>query len=163
MILETPQQSFNVLDFMTSTNYRDRPVLTNYPEFECCFLALHPFMTIKPGHEDKIKFVPLQWPDKQAIEQHCNVVTWTEFLRLSGVSGYKKLNQVLLFREGVGVRYGNRREVEKAAKVLKSHSIISAQPHDLPEILENRILKYLLDIGYKQVVVSSNIDDPATI
>ena len=162
MILETPKQSFNSFENIESANYRDKAILSNYKEFESCFLAFHPFLRIKKGHYNLIKFIPGKWPNKKSIIEHCDLLTWTEFLQLSNVSNYKKLNACLLYREA-GTRYCDKNEYNKLENVFKNFSIYSSGADELPEIIENDVLNFLFKKGYTNLNISSDIEDERII
>lgn len=154
MTIETPKQSFSPK--IDSDFQGDRPILFNYPDYECCFIALNPFLKIKAGHNKDIKFIKGKWPDKNSIIEHCEKVTWTEFLNISGITDYKKLNETLLFREWA-IRFCDKNEFEKLINTLDKTSIIAAQADSIPEILENDVLNYFLNIGYDKLIIESEM------
>lgn len=86
MIHTTPQVSDASSDDARSI------IMENYPGFEDCFVWLHPFLKIKEGHDELIKFESTHWPNKFEIETHCVPITWSEILHLSGIQDLKALD-----------------------------------------------------------------------
>src|SRR2546430_1609673 len=160
MIFETPQQSGEVLKNLYSKNYRDKPIIENFPGFEECFLAFHPFLIIKEGHAAQIHFQTGNWPSKQQIVDHCDRLSWSDFLKISGVSDYKKLDQALAFFHRA-YRFGTKSEYQKLKKIVSDDScnIILPQVDNLPEIIENEIFKFLKQKGYSGIYIYSDIEE----
>ncbi len=131
MIFETPQQSEEVLRGLHSNNYLDRPIKERFTGFESCFLAFHPFLLIKDGHEAQIHFQTGKWPSKTQIVEHCEKLSWSNFFRISEISDYKKLDQALGFFHRA-YRLGNRNEYQKLKALVADDSskILIAQDFD---------------------------------
>lgn len=156
MVLETPSLSNEIKKNLNSKNCRDRPIKTNYPGFEACFVMFHPFLKIKEGHEFKIHFEADN--NKQQVIEHYDKLSWTSFLKLSGIRDYKSLDRALAFYHRA-FRIGERNEFLKLKKMIEINrvDIIPPQVDKFPEILENEILMYLKKIGYKKLYFYSDI------
>jgi hypothetical protein len=160
MIYETPEISNDVKKYLDSDNYRDRPILKNYPNFPDCFVCFHPFLKIKEGHNDQIKFETGNWPNKSEIEKHCEAISWNEIIRLTGIYGIKSLDRALAFYHRA-YRFAEKSEYKKLTNLLdkETSNIIPPQVDELPEIIENKLLRKLQTLGYNSVFVYSDIDD----
>lgn len=154
MIIETPQQSEIILKNLVDGNYWDKPIMQNYPGFDVCFLAFHPFYKIKAGHENKIKFERGSWPNKRQVLEHCDRLSWTEFMNISGISDYKVLDSALSFREWARPN-GDRKYFDVLSQFLnlKHPEIIDPQTDNLSDILVNDILNFLKSKNYERVYI----------
>lgn len=160
MIYETPKISNDVRKYLDSDNYRDRPILKNYPSFQDCFVCFHPFLKIKDDHKDHIKFETGNWPNKSLIENHCDPISWGEIIRLTGIRDFKSLDRALAFYHRA-YRFAERSEYRKLTTLLEKEmsNIIAPQVDELPEIIENKLLRKLQTLGYDSVFIYSDIDD----
>lgn len=134
-------------------------VKIRYPNFQECFLMFHPFLKIKEGHEQEILFKPNKWPSKKEIQDHCLALSWTEFLKISGMRDYASIDATLAFyhRERL---YAEKSENFKLRKIteLVRRDIIPPRVDELPEILENPILKFLFKKGYQDAYFYTDVD-----
>lgn len=160
MIHKTPELSIEAKRFLNSGKYRDRPILKNYPGFQCCFICLHPFLKIKYGQEDQITFETGNWSNKSEIERHCIAVTWNEILKLSGMRDIQSLDRSLAFYHRA-FSHAERTEYKKLRQLIEKErlDLIPPQVDYFPEILENKLLKRLADLGYESIFVYSDIED----
>lgn len=160
MIYETPEISNEVKKYLDSDNYFGRPILKNYPNFQDCFVCFHPFLQIKEGNNDYIKFVTGNWPNKTAIEKHCEPVSWKEIIRLTGINDIKSLDRVLAFYHRA-YRFAERSEYKKLTSFLEKEmiNIILPQVDTLSEIIENSLLRKIQSIGYDSVFMYSDYED----
>ena len=160
MIYETPEISDDVKKYLDSDNYRDRPILSNYSEFQDYFVCLHPFLRIKEGHYDQIKFETGNWPNKLEIETHCEPISWTEIMQMTGIQDLKSLDRALAFYHRA-YRFAERTEYLKLRHLVEKEklNIIPPQVDELPEILENKLLQKLSSIGYSSVYVYTDINE----
>ncbi len=160
MILKTPKISNEIRKYLNSESYRDRPLKKNYPIFEECFILLHPFLKIKNGSENSIKFETGKWPNKNQINEHCEKLSWAKFLELSKIKDYKSLDRALAFYHRA-YRIGEKNEYLKLRRTIEKDrvDIIPPQVDELPEILENDILKFIKQLGYTQLYFYSDIDE----
>ena len=72
MIYNTPELSEEMIKSLSTQNYRDWPLMKRYPEYDECFVAFHPFLKIKNGHEEYIKFESYSRPNKFEIKNIVN-------------------------------------------------------------------------------------------
>lgn len=159
MIYETPEISNEVKNYLNSDNYRDRPILKNYPNFQDCFVCFHPFLRIKPGHNDQIKFETENWPNKSTIETHCEPISWNEIVRLTGILDIKSLDRAIAFYHRA-YRFAERSEYKKLKNLEKEMPyIIPPKVDELPEIIENNLLRKIQSLGYDSVFIYSDFED----
>jgi hypothetical protein len=153
MIIETPKQSDIVLKYLDSENKLDWPITKRYPGYEKCFLAFHPFLITKNDGDDIIsmKSYPNK-PDKKEIIKNYNKLTWTEFLKLSNIIGYKELDDVISFYHRAR-RNANKFEHEKFNDTIENDKlgIIAPDVDYLPEIIEDDLLNFILKKNYEKI------------
>ena len=163
MVLETPKQSDIVLKYLSSENSMDWPILKRYPGYDCCFLAFHPFLIVKEDGEKTI--IPYRhFPSKSAIVKNYNRLSWSEFVKMSGVKDTKTLDDCLAFYH-CARRFANRNEFEKLISVTEKQDsiVIEAQVDYLPEIIEDDLLRYFAKKGYTELCVYDDINDERNI
>ena len=153
MVIATPTPSQIVLDHIDSDKYRDRPILAKYPGYEVCFLAFHPFLKIKSGHHDSIEFVPDKWPNKKEIIAHCDLLTWTSFLELSGIPSYQRLSHTINFMH-CAISIGNKDDFDKLLLfTAQADKIICPTPDYFPQILEDKVLNFFKTKKYDTLYI----------
>lgn len=80
----------------------DMPIKSYYQGiFDEVFIFFHPF--IKPKLIDYEQFEPGTYPGKNDIIEKCELVTWKEFLNISGIESFRKLD-VGLHTRSIGLK-----------------------------------------------------------
>lgn len=158
MIYKTPEISDDIKKYLQAGNYQSTSVLNFYSDFQDCFVCLHPFLKIKEGYAERIKFETGHWPDKVEIESYCEQISWNEIIRLTGMRDIKSLDRALAFYHRA-YRFAERKEYEKLKRLIEKErlDIIPPQVDKLPEIIENKLLQKLQLLGYNNVFVYSDI------
>ncbi|WCN39678.1 DUF2711 family protein [Aneurinibacillus uraniidurans] len=126
----------------------DIPIKTFYKGvFDEVFIFLHPF--IKPITIDIESFYPDTYPCKNDVIRTCELITWTEFLKLSCIRDFRQLD--------IGLRtmiLGLRKQFanEHLAKVIKDtceqKKLVPPTEGCLPELLTNRLLQAVKNEGH---------------
>ncbi|TYS68131.1 DUF2711 family protein [Sutcliffiella horikoshii] len=107
--------------------------------FNEVYIFFHPF--IKPLTIDSELFYPESYPDKFQIINHCEILTWKEFLALSGMKSYEELDIGLRTRIlGLNKEYENKELKEMINSVSKKENLIPPTEGMLPELLINKLL-----------------------
>jgi|GEM_PF-1926615 hypothetical protein len=159
MIFETPIQSEGLCKLIKgSDNPRDWPIRKHYPGFESTFLMFHPFLRIKEGHEELIKFETDNWPEKKDILEHCDLIKWHEIINKYKIKDIGSLDRALAFYHCT-TPYNDNDSYEKLLSALKDEMLIPPQVDNFPEILENKLLEYLSKGGIDNLFCYSDIDD----
>jgi hypothetical protein len=116
-----------------------------YGNKSVCFVALHPFILTKPGHEHLITFDDyFNRPEKSEILEHCQPMSWVEFMSIAGLRDVGSLARCIIFMER-GRRLVERAEYLKMCGVLDKRPEIMTPPVDwIPELWENDLGNYLL-------------------
>lgn len=108
--------------------------------FNEVFILFHPF--IRPVSIDSELFYPETYPDKFQIINNCVIVTWKEFLSLSGMNSYEELDIGLRTRIlGLNKKYENKKLEEIINYVSKKNKLIPPSEGLLPDILINKLLE----------------------
>jgi len=157
IIIETPNQSDIVLETINSSNSLDWPIQKRYPGYEKYFLAFHPFLIVKSTGQTVI--IPYKhFPSKSEIVKNYDKLSWTDFLKTSGIIGYKELDDCLAFYHSARV-VTNKLEFKKLIKITesKNNNIIEAQVDYLPEIIEDSLLTFFIKNGYKELYIYDDI------
>ncbi|PGS46521.1 DUF2711 family protein [Bacillus sp. AFS041924] len=120
--------------------------------FEEVFIFYHPF--IKPISIDYDVFNPETYPSKNDIEKNCEMVTWKQFLNISGIESYKHLDIGLrTLISGLRDKYQNEETAEVIQKVCENHKIITPTEGFFPEFLMNSILSVIKNEGHDWIWV----------
>jgi len=153
IIIETPKQSDIVLETINSSNSLDWPIQKRYPGYEKYFLAFHPFLIVKSNGQ-QIKIPYQSFPTKSEIVKNYDKLTWTDFLKLSSINGYKELDDCLAFYHSARI-FGNKYEFQKLVNTteVENANIIEAQVDFLPEIIEDSLLTYFVNQGYSEIYI----------
>ncbi len=162
MVIKEPEIPKEILKEINPNdkNWRNRPLKANFKNYDECFLMFHPFLVIKEGHEGSIKFETGNWATKREINQYCQRMSWTEFLKISGIENYIELDAVLAFSHRAR-RIGRKSQLLKYRTVIEKEriEIIPPQVDWFPEILENRLMMFLETKGYEEVFIYTDIDE----
>jgi hypothetical protein len=142
MILKHPTQSKFVLEKVQSGKLTR--IVEEFPQYESHFIGFSPFLKIKNGHESNIKFVTGHWPNKKEVLEHCERVSWTDFLKLSGMRDYISLERALSFYHRA-TSIGERTEYKKMKTLVEKTSpfFVPPQTDEYPDILINDLLNFL--------------------
>ncbi|HRG33961.1 MAG: DUF2711 family protein [Saprospiraceae bacterium] len=160
MIYNTPELSEEMIKSLSTQNYRDWPLMKRYPGYDECFVAFHPFLKIKNGHEEYIKFESYSRPNKFEIQKHCEPLSWLEIINLTGIIDIKSLDRALAFLHRA-YSFGERTEYYKLIKLLVKDrlDILPAEVDDLPLIIKNKILHKLRSLDYDSVLIYSDFNE----
>ena len=87
-------------------------------------------------------------------------LSWTEFLKISGVQNYVELDAALAFAHRAR-RIGKKSEYLKYRTIIEKvrTEIIPPQVDEFPEILENELMIFLSTKGYNEVFIYTDIDE----
>lgn len=118
--------------------------------FEEIFVFFHPF--IRPKMMDFDLFNPETYPGRNDIREHCEMVTWKQFLSLSGIKSYKQLDIGL--RTSILGLIDERQDV-KTANIIQETCLKNriAEPAEgvLPEFIMNHLLRGIKAIGHSWI------------
>lgn len=131
----------------------EMPIKTFYKGFfEEVFIFFHPF--IKPVTIDIESFFTDAYPRKNEIIRTCDLVTWSEFLELSGLGDFNQLDiglRTLIL--GLNKQFAN----ENLAKVIKTtcelNKLVTPVEGCFPELLTNKFLEAIKNEGYEWIWV----------
>ncbi|MDZ5472322.1 DUF2711 family protein [Bacillus sp. 31A1R] len=121
--------------------HEDQPIKEFYKGvFNEIFIFFHPF--IKPVTIDLDLFTPETYPDKFQVIKNCEMVTWKEFLALSGMKSYEELDIGLRTSIlGLKKKYENKKLMEIIDIASKKYSLVPPSEGHLPDILINKLLE----------------------
>ncbi|MBK9288089.1 MAG: DUF2711 family protein [Flavobacteriales bacterium] len=137
----------------------ERPIIREYPGYEACYLAFHPFLKIKEASKSKIQFEFGRWPEKRSIVEHCDALSWSEFVRMSGIESIQRVAYTLdWFHRSTD--HGDRDDVDRLLDLLYSdEGIVAPQPDEIPAIIEKNLAQHLLSLGYETIALRVWSDD----
>ncbi len=162
MVIKEPEIPKEILKEVNPNdkNGRNKPLKLNFKNYDECFLMFHPFLVTKENHKNEFKFETGNWASKKDIIEHCERMSWTEFLKISGVQNYVELDAVLAFAHGAR-RFGKKSEYLKYRITIEKvrTEIIPPQVDWFPEILENSLMMFLESKGYEEVFIYTDIDE----
>ena len=158
MIYNTPKLSEEVLQSLHSGKRRDLPILINFPGFNECFVALHPFLKIKTETNEHLNFKSNKRPDKFEIVANYNPLTWQDVITLTGIKDISSLDRALAFFHRA-YAYVERTEYYKLMRLLLKErlDILPAEVDEIPKIIENKLLYFIMSLGYNELLVYSDI------
>jgi Protein of unknown function (DUF2711) len=126
----------------------DIPIKEYYKEvFEEVYIFYHPF--IKPKTID--------WKEsssfgKNDISTHCEPVTWKEFLELSLIDSYKKLDKGMrTFIGGLNQQFADKDTAEVIHEVCEKNKLIIPSEGYFSELLLNKILDAIKKEGHEWI------------
>jgi hypothetical protein len=159
MIFNTPIQSKGLFELVRgSDNPRDWPIRKHYPGFETTFLMFHPFLRIKKGHEDLINFETGNWPLKNEIVEHCDLIKWNQIIMQYKFKDIVSLDRALAFYH-CSTKNTDNESYEKLINALKEDSLYPPLVDNFPEILEDKMLYYLKQNGINDLIYYSDINE----
>jgi hypothetical protein len=114
------------------------------------FVFYHPF--IKPISIDYKLFEPETYPGKNDIIEKCEMVTWKQFLSISGIESYSHLDiglrtQIL----GLKKQFANEETAEKIQDTCEKHQLIAPMEGFFPEFLMNKVLLSIKQDGHNWI------------
>ncbi|WP_404346798.1 DUF2711 domain-containing protein [Sutcliffiella horikoshii] len=120
--------------------------------FNEVYIFFHPF--IKPITIDSELLNSETNPDKFQIINHCEKVTWKEFLALSGLKSYEEVDIGLRTRIlGLNKDFENKEFKEKINTVSEKEKLVPPTEGMLPELLINNLLGAIKEEKYDWIWV----------
>jgi len=151
MIYTTPILSPEILDLVKN----DDVELIMEDNFPCCFVAFNSFLQAKKDYiipEDR-------FPSDSEIIDHFTTLSWNEVLKKTGLEDIKSLDRSLAFFH-TERRIADRDEYKKLKDFLDKNedTVIPAYVDDICPITLIKILEYISNIGYSEIMISSFIE-----
>jgi hypothetical protein len=151
MIHPTPILSPEILD-LVKNNEVEFFMEDNFP---CCFVAFNSFLLAKEDYiipEDR-------FPTDPEIVDHFTILSWNEVLKRTGIEDIKSLDRCLAFFH-TERRKADRDEYKKLKDFLDKNedTVIPAFVDDICPITLMKILEYISNIGYNEILISSLIE-----
>jgi len=154
MVLKTPVQANEVEESLKST-----PIRQAYADYEETFVILHPFLRIKEGHN--IRFDTWKRPTKNDIFLGTVPVNWSEIVAQTNLRDIKELDGLLAYLH-CARQEADRDAWLKLMRYIDSTKLIVAQVDEYPPALINPTLELYESLGYKDVLIYSDISDIKT-
>ena len=154
MILETPVQAKEVEENLKST-----PIREEYAEYEETFIILHPFLKVKDGHN--IRFDTWKRPTKNDIFLGTTPVNWSEIVAHAYLRDIKELDGLLAYLH-CARQLADRDAWLKLMRYIDRTKLILAQVNEYPPVLINPTFELFKSLGYKDVLMYSDISDVKT-
>jgi len=131
----------------------DMPIKDFYKGFyDEVFVFYHPF--IKPLSIDYELFEPETYPGKNDIIEKCEMVTWKQFLSLSGIESYTHLDIGLRTRIlGLKKEFANEWTSKKIQATCEKNKLIAPTEGFFPEFLMNKVLLSIKREGHDWIWV----------
>lgn len=115
--------------------------------FEEVFLFFHPF--IKPKTIKYELFEPDTYPSITDIMKHCEILTWSQFLKLSSIDNYQQLDIGLRTSiSGLNQTYKNEKIAKAILDVCEQEEIIAPAEGCFPETLISGVLESIKKQGH---------------
>lgn len=151
MIYTTPILSPEILDFVKN---KDVEIIME-DNFPCCFVAFNSFLQAKEDYiipEDR-------FPSDSEIVDHFTTLSWNEVLKITGLEDIKSLDRSLAFFH-TERRIVDRDEYKKLKDFLDKNedTVIPAYVDDICPIILIKILEYISNNGYSEIMISSFIE-----
>jgi Protein of unknown function (DUF2711) len=129
-------------------SYADMPIKEFYKGvFDEVFIFFHPF--IRPITIDYELFMPDTYPMRSEIRDHCEMVTWKNFLGISGISNFKHLDIGLRsLIHGLNKKYANEELAKLVADVCELNKIVYPTEGLFPEFVMDDLLLYIKKLGH---------------
>ena len=156
MVISEPKLSRELLATVdpNSKNYRDRPIKANFAGFEECFVMFHPFT--KP---QSVRLADSLHSNNQDCSNPSKTeclptLSWTEFIKISGIKDYVELDAALAFAHRART-IARKSEYLKLRRAVAYHvpRIMLPGVDEFPEALEPQLYSYLLANGYTEVYI----------
>lgn len=127
------------------------PILDFYRGvFDSCFVLLHPF--IRPITIPTLRFFSDAHPSKMEIKNGADPVPWRHILEVSSLQSLAQIDIGL--RTGIcGLKEDNENQEFEAeiSRVERTEHIVRPGEGILPEMIQDRILSSLQELGYRRV------------
>lgn len=151
MIYTTPILSPEILDLVKNKAVE----IIMEDNFPCCFVAFNSFLQAKEDYiipEDR-------FPSDSEIVDHFTTLSWNEVLKITGLEDIKSLDRSLAFFH-TERRIADRNEYKKLKDFLDKNedTVIPAYVDDICPITLIKILEYISNNGYSEIMISSFIE-----
>lgn len=118
--------------------------------FEEVFIFYHPF--IKPKNLNYDLFKPGSNPGKNDIFTHCEPISWKDFLELSSIENYKKLDIGLrTLIGGLTKQFADEAAAKVIKDVCKKNKIVIPSEGFISDLLINKILYAIKQQGHEWI------------
>ncbi len=115
--------------------------------FEEVYIFYHPF--IKPVRLDYELFYPDTYPGKREIVEHCEKVSWQEFMGISGLSNVKEVDIALrTIILGLNKKYERKDWAKVMMDVCDEKKIVFPSEGVFPDLLMDDLLGSIKKEGY---------------
>ncbi|MGN7400001.1 DUF2711 family protein [Cytobacillus praedii] len=127
------------------------PIKEYYKEvFEEIFVFYHPF--IKPESIDYELFKPDTYPNRNEIRENCVVVTWKQFLKLSGIESFRKLDVGLRTNiNGLREEYQDENIAQMIKNTCRDKKIGEPTEGLFPYFIMDNLLKGIKALGHNWI------------
>lgn len=151
MIYTTPILSPEILDLVKNNDVE----LIMEDNFPCCFVAFNSFLQAKEDY----KIPEDRFPTDSEIVDHFTTLSWNEVLKRTRLEDIKSLDRCLAFFH-TERRKADRDEYKKLKDFLDKNddTVIPANVDDICPITLIKILEYISNIGYSEIMISSFIE-----
>ncbi|WP_144513926.1 DUF2711 family protein [Bacillus sp. FJAT-22090] len=127
------------------------PIKTFYKDvFEEVFIFYHPF--IKPKTIAYELFMPENYPSRSEISEHCEKITWKQFLELSGIQNFQHLDiglRTLIL--GLNKKFANEDLANMIRVVCEKKKIIAPEEGCFPNFLMSDLLSAIKKEGHEWI------------
>lgn len=118
--------------------------------FEEIFLFYHPF--IKPKTLEYTLFNPDTFPNRKESMENCGVLTWAQFLEISGIASFQQLDIGLRTQiSGLNKKFSNDEIAKVIQKVCEDKMIVAPSEGCFPGLLITSLLKSIKKEGYEWI------------
>lgn len=115
--------------------------------FEEVYIFFHPF--IKPKTIKYELFEPDTYPSRADIIKHCEMLTWRQFLGISGIENYKQLDIGLRTTiSGLNQSVKNEKLAKAIIDICEQEEIIAPTEECFPEALITGVLESIKKEGH---------------
>jgi hypothetical protein len=156
MIVPTPKQAQIIIDEVSEdAPYLTNPIVVNYPNFESYFLFFNPFIKIVNSEAEKVLKERYSWFLLDVYEAHTSYfrpVSWTEFLKLSGISDYQKLDAVVATYHRARM-YCDNDDYQNFLETIKRENLIAPEVDNLSAVLYGKIMAFFKKKGFFRLKV----------
>lgn len=158
MIFDTPKLSPQVLELIDK--YQDISIKNYHPKFDTCFLCFNPFLKTK----NNFKINQDNYPSKNQIIENFQVLTWSNFIRITSIKDIKSLDRILGFYH-TAIEKADKLEYEKFKSYINKNesNLIPADVDNINPIIEYKILNYLKANNKAELYIYSDIDEKTTL
>jgi hypothetical protein len=120
--------------------------------FEAVYVVLHPF--IKAVSISGDQFTPSTYPERSTIVDSCRPVSWAEVAAKAALPSIAAVDIGLrTMIGGLKAEFSNREYADKIESLAQSDHILTPPEGCFSDLLHNRMLLSIQDLGYKWVWV----------